>query len=87
MLGVLSLILFFQDSLQEVDSNLNLILSLKSKAINGPYSHGQQHYQHGFYGYPVKTYVKSNSSVLDSAQKDFTLKSYRCLKFFGQIYI
>ena len=37
--------------------------------------------------YPVKTYARSNSSVLDSAPKNFPLKSYSCLKFFGQIYI
>ena len=38
-------------------------------------------------GYPVKVYAKTNSSGLDSAQKDFPFKSYSCLKFFGQIYI
>ena len=31
--------------------------------------------------------AKSNSSVLDSAQKDFLFKSYSFLKFFGKIYI
>ena len=36
-------------------------------AINGPYGHGQQHCQHGCYGYTVKTYAKTSSSVLDSA--------------------
>ena len=56
-------------------------------AINGPYDHGQWHCQHGCYGYPVKTYAKSNSSVLDAAQKDFPFKSYSCLKFIDQIYI
>ena len=50
-------------------------------AINGPYSHGQRHRQHGCYGYLVKTYAKTNSSVLDSAQQDFPFKSYSCLSF------